>query len=131
MNSARTIKVVHLQAQHVGLVNMVGMHPIGAHGCPSKFVEAGVDVIEHHVEAAAQLGPRCTRLRVLQEIKRQLHDEGIDRDNLTILAEERTSYQDLVNVIDTARSFRTVVAASVVDAELFRRNWKSRSVKRS
>ena len=56
---------------------------------------------------------------VLQEIKRQLRDEGIDRDNLTILAEEKTSYQDLVDVIDTARSFRTVVAASVVDAELF------------
>jgi biopolymer transport protein ExbD len=56
---------------------------------------------------------------VLQEIKRQLREQGVERRNVTILAEADSDYQDLVSVIDTARSYRTVVAAAVVDAELF------------
>ncbi len=56
---------------------------------------------------------------VLQEIKRQLEDQGIDKDDIFILSEQDTDYQTLVTVMDTARSFKAVVAASLVDAELF------------
>ncbi|WP_043320025.1 biopolymer transporter ExbD [Microbulbifer sp. HZ11] len=56
---------------------------------------------------------------VLQEIKRALRDKDIDKKDLVILSEPGTPYRTLVSAMDTARSFRAVVAASVVDAELF------------
>lgn len=55
----------------------------------------------------------------LQEIKRQLEDKAILKDDIFILSEKDTDYQTLVTAMDTARSFKAVVAASVVDAELF------------
>lgn len=42
-----------------------------------------------------------------------------DRSDVTILAEDNIDYQVLVGIIDTARSYPAVVAASVVDAKLF------------
>src|SRR5690606_26820442 len=57
--------------------------------------------------------------KVLQEIKRQLEDQSIQKDDVFILSEPDTDYQTLITVMDTARSFKAVVAASVVDAELF------------
>lgn len=56
---------------------------------------------------------------ILQEVKRSLREKDIDKKDLVILSEPGTSYRTLVTAMDTARSFRAVVAASVVDAELF------------
>jgi biopolymer transport protein ExbD len=55
----------------------------------------------------------------LQEIKRQLGDKGIQKRDIYLLSEKNTDYQTLVAVMDTVRSYRTVVATSVVNAELF------------
>lgn len=55
----------------------------------------------------------------LQEIKRQLTEKGIEKKSITILSEPDTPYQTIVTAMDTVRSFKTVVATSVVDAELF------------
>lgn len=56
---------------------------------------------------------------VLQEVKRQLSEKGIDKRDIFILSQPDTDYQTLVRAMDTVRSFKAVVAASVVDAELF------------
>jgi biopolymer transport protein ExbD len=56
---------------------------------------------------------------VLQETKRLLQDKNIEKKDIYILSEQDTDYQTLVSAMDTARSFKAVVAASVVDAELF------------
>lgn len=56
---------------------------------------------------------------VLQEVKRQLEEKGIEKRDITILSQPGTDYQTLVRAMDTVRSFPTVVAASVVQAELF------------
>jgi biopolymer transport protein ExbD len=56
---------------------------------------------------------------VLQETKRLLEDKGIQKKDIYILSEKDTDYQTLVTTMDTVRSFKAVVAASVVDAELF------------
>lgn len=56
---------------------------------------------------------------VLQETKRLLEDKGIQKKDIYILSEADTDYQTLVSTMDTVRSFKAVVAASVVDAELF------------
>jgi biopolymer transport protein ExbD len=56
---------------------------------------------------------------VLQEVKRQLAEQGIDKRDITILAEPAVDYQTLVHAVDTVRSFKALVAASVVDAALF------------
>lgn len=55
----------------------------------------------------------------LQEVKRLLQDQGKEKKDVFILAEKNTDYQTIVAAMDTARSFRTVVAASAVNAELF------------
>lgn len=56
---------------------------------------------------------------VLQETKRLLENKGIQKKDIYILSEKDTDYQTLVSTMDTARSFKAVVAASVVEAELF------------
>ncbi len=57
--------------------------------------------------------------KVLQEVKRLLKDKDIDKDDILILSQPNTDYQTIVRAMDTVRSFKAVVAASVVDAELF------------
>jgi biopolymer transport protein ExbD len=55
----------------------------------------------------------------LQEVKRQLRDKAIEKKSITLLSEQNTPYQVIVTAMDTVRSFKTVVATSVVTAELF------------
>ena len=55
----------------------------------------------------------------LQEVKRQLRDQGIDKEDILILSQQDTDYQTIVRAMDTVRSFKAVQVASVVDAELF------------
>lgn len=57
--------------------------------------------------------------KLLQNVKTELSNQGIDKQDIVILSEPNTDYQTLVRVMDTVRSFKAVVAASVVDAELF------------
>lgn len=56
---------------------------------------------------------------VLQEVKRQLREKGLEKQSITILSEPDTDYQTIITAMDTVRSFKAVVAASVVDAALF------------
>ncbi len=55
----------------------------------------------------------------LQEVKRILLNKNVDKDDILILSQPDTDYQTIVKAMDTARSFKAVQAASVVDAELF------------
>jgi len=57
--------------------------------------------------------------KVLQEVKRLLKEKDIEKDDILILSQANTTYQTIVKSMDTVRSFKAVVAASVVDAELF------------
>jgi biopolymer transport protein ExbD len=52
---------------------------------------------------------------VLQEIKKQVKDKS----DVLVLSEAEVSYQSLVSTMDTVRAFRTVVATSAVEVELF------------
>lgn len=56
---------------------------------------------------------------VLQEVKRQLREKGVDKKSITLLPAPDIDYQTIITAMDTVRSFKAVVAASVVDAELF------------
>ncbi|MFA0809772.1 biopolymer transporter ExbD [Microbulbifer epialgicus] len=56
---------------------------------------------------------------ILQQMKRTLREKSIEKQDLVILSEKGTPYKTLVAAMDTARSYRAVVATSVVDAELF------------
>ncbi|MFC3151117.1 ExbD/TolR family protein [Litoribrevibacter euphylliae] len=55
----------------------------------------------------------------LSKLLAQLKKQVPEKRDITLLAEETTDYQTLVAVMDTVRSYKAVVAASVVDAELF------------
>ena len=56
---------------------------------------------------------------VLQEVKRQLREQGIEKQAITILSAPDVEYQTIITAMDTVRSFKAVVAASLVDAALF------------
>ncbi len=53
--------------------------------------------------------------KVMQELKSRIPE----KKDITIMAEKQTSYQTLVTVMDKVRSYKTVVAGSLVHAELF------------
>jgi len=53
--------------------------------------------------------------KVMQDLKQRVPD----KKDITVMAKKDTSYQTLVSVMDKVRSFRVVVAGSVVNAELF------------
>lgn len=53
--------------------------------------------------------------KVMQEVKNQLSDHR----SILLLSEPEVHYQSLVSTMDSVRSYRTVLAASVVEIELF------------
>jgi biopolymer transport protein ExbD len=55
----------------------------------------------------------------LQDLKLAFQQQKIDKKDILILPSPEVDYQTLVTTMDTVRSFKAVVAASVVDAELF------------
>jgi len=58
---------------------------------------------------------------VLQEMKQQLREKGLETEEITLLPTPEIDYQTIITAMDTVRSFKAVVAASVVDAALFPR----------
>lgn len=56
---------------------------------------------------------------VLQEIKRRLSEQEIEKRDIFLLSEPDTDYQTIVSAMDAIRSYKTVVVTDVVDAELF------------
>ncbi len=55
----------------------------------------------------------------LQDLKLTFQQKSIEKKDIVILLSQETDYQTIVSAMDTVRSYKTVVAASVVDAELF------------
>ncbi|MDP2715111.1 biopolymer transporter ExbD [Rheinheimera sp.] len=55
----------------------------------------------------------------LQDLKLTFQQQQIEKQDISILAPDELDYQTLVTAMDTVRSFKAVVAAQVVDAELF------------
>ena len=58
-------------------------------------------------------------LQSLKEIKFLLSKGGVSKKDINLLLAPKTDYQTIVTLMDVVRSYETVVAASVVDAELF------------
>ncbi|WP_333607517.1 biopolymer transporter ExbD [Arsukibacterium sp.] len=55
----------------------------------------------------------------LKDLKLTWQQRDMDKRDISILAAEQVDYQTLITAMDTVRSFKAVVAASLVDAELF------------
>lgn len=55
----------------------------------------------------------------LIQVKRTLLAKQIDKNDLVLMLDDDISYQTIVTLLDTVRSYPDVVAASVVAAELF------------
>ena len=56
---------------------------------------------------------------LLQQVMKDIKARVPDNQAVTIMPVANTPYQTLVTVMDKVRSYKTVVAGSVVDAELF------------
>ncbi|NMP16539.1 biopolymer transporter ExbD [Thalassotalea sp. Y01] len=56
---------------------------------------------------------------VLKQVKQLLSERGIEKSDISILLEPQIDYQTIVTLMDRSRSYKAVVVASVVDAELF------------
>lgn len=57
--------------------------------------------------------------KFLQELKPALEAKVGEKKDILILSEETTDYQTIVSTMDTVRSYPAVVAANLVNAELF------------
>jgi len=55
----------------------------------------------------------------LQDLKLAFQQQTIEKKDIVILLEPSVDYQTIVSAMDTVRSFKAVVAANLVDAELF------------
>ncbi|WP_298442753.1 biopolymer transporter ExbD [uncultured Ferrimonas sp.] len=55
----------------------------------------------------------------LQDLKLTFQQQQIDKSDIVILLDDNVDYQTIVSAMDTVRSFKAVVAANLVDAELF------------
>lgn len=56
---------------------------------------------------------------VLKQVKQTLLSNGVDKKDITLLLPEDLDYQSIVSLIDNTRSYKDVLIADVVDAELF------------
>ena len=75
---------------------------------------------DEDVDAAGEINYDFHGLSVyLQDLKLTFQQKDIEKKDITILLSENIDYQTIVSAMDTVRSFKAVVAASVVDAELF------------
>lgn len=57
--------------------------------------------------------------KYLQDLKLTFQQNDIEKNDIVILLAADVNYQTIVSAMDTVRSFKTVVAANLVDAELF------------
>lgn len=55
----------------------------------------------------------------LQDLKLTFQQKSIEKSDIVILLSADVNYQVIVSAMDTVRSFKTVVAANLVNAELF------------
>ncbi|MEZ9368851.1 biopolymer transporter ExbD [Shewanella sp. 10N.286.51.B2] len=55
----------------------------------------------------------------LQDLKLTFQQQEIDKNDIVLLLESNIDYQTIVTAMDTVRSYKAVVAANLVDAELF------------
>ena len=88
-------------------VRTTGMQVVVAAGGASRLVG--------DIPASAKKQDYKKLSEVLQQVKKSFPDK---RD-IVLLSTPNVDYQTLVAVMDTSRTFETVVAASVVDAVLF------------
>ena len=56
---------------------------------------------------------------LLKQTLKQVKARFPDKTNMTILSQQDTHYDDLIQVMDSARSFRTLHEGEMVNAELF------------
>lgn len=55
----------------------------------------------------------------LQDLKLTFQQNKVEKRDILLLLSSDTDYQTIVSTMDTVRSFKAVVAANLVDAELF------------
>ncbi|AWB67364.1 biopolymer transporter ExbD [Saccharobesus litoralis] len=55
----------------------------------------------------------------LKDLKMTFQQNNIEKNDIVLLLAPNTDYQTIVTAMDTVRSFEAVVAANLVDAELF------------
>ena len=55
----------------------------------------------------------------LKLVKQTLLAKAMDKKDIILMLPDSTDYQTIISLIDATRSYKDVVAASVVDAELF------------
>ena len=56
---------------------------------------------------------------VLKQMKQTLLAKGIEKNDVVLMIDDRVDYQSVITLLNKTRSYKDVVAASVVDAALF------------
>ena len=72
-----------------------------------------------NLQDAKSIGTGAYDFDLLGKVMQELKSRVPEKKDITVMARKDTSYQTLVSVMDKVRSYRTVLAGSVVNAELF------------
>lgn len=87
---------------------------------PQGYLVTSVPKTEIETETGAVIAHDYKALQeTLKQVKQTLLSKGVDKKDITLLMQQDTDYQTIVSLIDATRSYKDVIAASVVDAELF------------
>lgn len=118
----------------INIIDLTLPHVAGIQGTASELKDKKIEVIirQNHITLNFPAGVEMQRLPpvnghpdfetlslLLQSLKKNLASQGVDKKDILILSEANTDYQTLVSAMDAARSYKTVVTASLVSTPLF------------
>ena len=118
---------------HISILELKLPNPDGAQSAlpnEEKHLELAVDAnalslyypqgaLLKRIEAKDGVHDYATLVQALKEVKFLLCEKGIIKSDINLLLAPDVDYQTIISLMDSVRSYETVVAASLVDAELF------------
>lgn len=113
----------HMSILDLNFPGQSQVHPLDA-----KNLQLRVALYGHHMEVSDNQGGLIKSIpdvqgkhdfKALQAVLKSIKTQVPDKKDIVLLARPDTDYQTLITAMDTLRSYPAVVAASLVNAELF------------
>lgn len=122
------ILLINMIFAHTSVLELNFPESSGPQDALEQQLQLQVIILDQHLVVADNKGGVIKQIEnrdgsydfeVLAQVMKDIKARVPDKKDVTIMAKQETSYQTLVTVMDKVRSFKTVVAGSLVHAELF------------
>lgn len=85
---------------------------------PSGYLVRQIPAVNDDLSGASQQDWEGLQT-VLKQMKQTLLAKGVEKDDVVLMIDDQVDYQSVITLLNKTRSYKDVVAASVVDAALF------------